>query len=85
VRHVIGVAGVEHRAQKLFFGLEVMQQADRDHARFLRDLAERGATPAIARHQTLRHGEDPLPPVLALGVSPLIGHETPFNQPTDAH
>ena len=87
VGQVVGVAGVEHRVQKLFFGLEVMQQTSRGHAGFLRDLAERGATPAIARQQTLRHGEDPLPPVLSLGeergVSPLIGHETPFNQPTE--
>ena len=89
VCQVVGVAGVKHGVQQLFLGLEVVQQARRGHASFLRDLAERGAAPPVTGHQTLGHSQDALPPVLSLceerGVSPLIGHETPFNfnQPTE--
>jgi len=87
VRQVVGVAGVEHGVQQLLFGLEVMQQAGRGHASFLSDLAERGAAPSVTSHQTLGHSQDALPPVLSLGeqrgISPLIGHEAPSNQPTE--
>ena len=87
VRQVVGVAGVEHGVQQLLFGLEVMQQAGRGHASFLSDLAERGAAPSVTSHQALGHSQDALPPVLSLGeqrgISPLIGHGAPFNQPTE--
>jgi len=78
-RYVVGVTGVENGIKQLFFGLEVVQQPGRRHARCPRDLAQRGATPAIPRYQALRHGQDPLSPILSLGeergVSSLIGHE----------
>jgi hypothetical protein len=64
-----------------------VQQARRGHPGFLRDLPERGPASAVSRQQTLRDGQDPLAPVFSLGeergVSPLIDHETPFNQPTE--
>src|SRR5580698_1114900 len=72
----------KHRVEQLLFGREVVQQPRRAHAGLLRDLAQRGAAAAIARHHPLRHGQDPRSPLLALrekrGITPLISHKVPF-------
>ena len=67
VRVVVGVAGVEHRVEQLLLGLEMMQQPGRGHPGFLGDLGQRGVAPAVARQQSLGHGENPLLAVVALG------------------
>ncbi len=66
--------------EQLLLGLEVVQQARRADPGLLGDLPERDTAPTIARQQPLRHGQDPLPAVLALGeergVRPLVRHTT---------
>ena len=85
---VVGIARFEYRVQQLLLGLEMVQQTGRGHPGLTRDLAQRRGTPPVAREQPLRDGEDPLPPVLSLGVQrgvrALTGHRTPlFNRPTE--
>jgi hypothetical protein len=73
--------------EQLLLRLEVVQQASRANASLPGDLPEGGTTTPVTGQQALRGNEYPLPAVLSLGekggVSPLIGHRSPFNQPTE--
>jgi hypothetical protein len=73
--------------QQLFLGFEVVQQASRADAGLTRDQAQAGTPAAIPRQEALGGKKYALPPVFALGeeggVSSLITHHGPFNQPTE--
>ena len=79
--------GFDDGVQQLFLGLEMMEQPSRADAGFPRDLPQAGTPTAVLRHQPLGSGQDALSPILAFGeeggVSSLIGHRTPLNQPTE--
>ncbi len=70
---VVGVAGIQHRVEQLFLGLEVMQQPGRRDAGFLGDQGQRRVAPAVAREQPLGDGQNPLPAILALGEECGVG------------
>jgi hypothetical protein len=92
MRVVVAVTRVQHRVQQLLLGFEVMQKARRGDSGFAGDLGERRVAPAVARQKPVRHHEDPLFAVLALGkkrlVRPYVGHRIPSsdrsaNQPSE--
>ena len=78
VRVVVGVAGVQHRVEQLLLGLEVVQQPGGRHPGLFGDLRQRGGAPAVARQQTLGHGEDALSAVLTFGEQGRVGTRRGF-------
>jgi hypothetical protein len=58
--------------QQLFFGFEVVKQAGWTDAGLTGNLGQRRIAPPVAGQQPLRHGQDPLFAILALGPQRLV-------------